>query len=86
MSMALGGKQVVQLLKMRALGFSQSEIAEVLDTSQQVIAYKLKKLKQQAENKGTDEVFNSILIGGMAGAATGLGVFALLELINELEK
>jgi hypothetical protein len=84
--MALGGKQVVQLLKMRALGFSQSEIAEVLDTSQQVIAYKLKKLKQQAENKGTDEVFNSILIGGMAGAATGLGVFALLELINELEK
>jgi transcriptional regulator len=84
--MALGGKQVVQLLKMRALGFSQSEIAEVLDTSQQVIAYKLKKLKQQAENKGTDEVFNSILIGGMAGASTGLGVFALLELINELEK
>ena len=84
--MALGGKQVVQLLKIRAFGFSQSEIAEVLDTSQQVIAYKLKKLKQQAENKGTDEVFNSILIGGMAGASTGLGVFALLELINELEK
>ena len=71
---------------MRALGFSQSEIAEVLDTSQQVIAYKLKKLKQQAVNKGTDEVFNSILIGGMAGAVTGLGVFALLELINGLEK
>lgn len=84
--MVLGTKQVIQLLKMRALGFSQSEIAEVLDTSQQVIAYKLKKLKQQAVNKGTDEVFNSILIGGMAGAVTGLGVFALLELINGLEK
>ena len=84
--MVLGAKQVIQLLKMRALGFSQSEIAEVLNTSQQVIAYKLKKLKQQAENKGTDEVFNSILIGGMAGAATGIGVYALLELMNGLEK
>ena len=80
--MALDARQLAELLKMRALGFSQSEIADALDTSQQVIAYQLKKLKEQATKKGTDEVFNAALIGGLAGAAAGIGVIALLELLK----
>ena len=80
--MALDPKQIAELLKMRALGFNQAEIANALDTSQQVIAYQLKKLKDRAKSKGTDEVFNDVLIGGLAGAATGIGVFALLELLK----
>ena len=80
--MALDAQQLSELLKMRALGFSQSEIAETLDTSQQVIAYQLKKLKEQARKKGTDEVFNAAMIGGLAGAAAGIGVVALLELLK----
>ena len=35
--MALTPKQVAELLKLRALGWSQSEIAEKLGTSQQVV-------------------------------------------------
>jgi hypothetical protein len=81
--MALDASQLAELLKMRALGFSQSEIAQTLDTSQQVIAYQLKKLKIQARKKGTDEVFNAALIGGLAGAATGIGIVALLELLRD---
>jgi orotate phosphoribosyltransferase-like protein len=81
--MALDASQLAELLKMRALGFSQSEIAQALDTSQQVIAYQLKKLKKQARKKGTDEVFNAALIGGLAGAATGIGIVALLELLRD---
>ena len=81
--MALDASQLAELLKMRALGFSQSEIAQALDTSQQVIAYQLKKLKKQARKKGTDEVFHAALIGGLAGAATGIGVVALLELLKD---
>jgi DNA-binding CsgD family transcriptional regulator len=80
--MALTPKQIAELLKMRALGFSQAEIADALKTSQQVIAYQLKKLKREATTKGTDEVFNAALIGGLAGAAAGIGVFALLELLK----
>ena len=80
--MALDANKIAELLKMRALGFSQAEIAKALDTSQQVIAYQLKKLKEQAKKKGTDEVFNAALIGGLAGAAAGIGVFALLELLK----
>ena len=80
--MALNAKQIAELLKMRALGFNQAEIAEALNTSQQVIAYQLKKLKEQAKKKGTDEVFNAALIGGLAGAAAGIGVIALMELLK----
>ena len=75
-------KQLAELLKMRALGFSQAEIADALNTSQQVIAYQLKKLKDQAKSKGTDEVFNAALIGGLAGAAAGIGIVALIELMK----
>ena len=80
--MALNPKQLAELLKMRALGFSQAEIADALNTSQQVIAYQLKKLKDQAKSKGTDEVFNAALIGGLAGAAAGIGIVALIELMK----
>jgi hypothetical protein len=81
--MGLTPKNIADLLKMRALGFNQSEIAEALSTSQQVIAYQLRKLKDQAKKKGTDEVFNAALIGGLAGAATGIGIIALMELLKD---
>ena len=85
-TMALNSKQIAELLKMRALGFNQAEIAEALNTSQQVIAYQLKKLKDQAKKKGTDEVFNSALIGGLTGAAAGIGIYAILEILNKQNK
>ena len=85
-NMALTPNQIAELLKLRALGWSQSEIAEKLNTSQQVIGYQLKKLKEQSKKRGTDEVFNAALIGGLAGAAAGIGVVALLELLKESTK
>ena len=51
MYMALTPKQIAELLKLRALGWSQAEIAEKLNTSQQVIGYQLKKLKEQSKKK-----------------------------------
>ena len=84
--MALTPNQIAQLLKLRALGWSQSEIAEILNTSQQVIGYQLKKLKQQSKEKGTDEVFNAVLIGGLAGAAAGIGIVTLIDLLKNSEK
>ena len=84
--MALDPKQLAELLKLRALGFSQAEIAETLNTSQQVIAYQLRKLKEKAKKNGTDEVFNAALIGGLAGAAAGIGIVALIELLKNSEE
>ena len=85
-NMALTPSQIAELLKMRALGFNQAAIADALNTSQQVIAYQLKKLKDQAKKKGTDEVFNAALIGGLTGAAAGIGMYAILELLNKQNK
>ena len=84
--MALTPNQIAELLKLRALGWSQSEIAEKLNTSQQVIGYQLRKLKEQSKKKGTDEVFNAALVGGLAGAAAGIGIVALLELLKDSKK
>ena len=70
--MALDPKQIAELLKLRALGFSQAEIAETLNTSQQVIAYQLRKLKKKAKETSADDVFNAALIGGLGGAAAGV--------------
>jgi len=81
--MALSPAQLAQLLKLRALGWSQTEIAVDLNVSQQTVAYNLKKLKEKSKKLGTDQVFNSALIGGLAGAAAGIGVVALLELLRE---
>jgi len=82
MAMALSPQQIMQLVKLRALGWSQVEIAERLGVSQQVIGYHLKKLKKKSQESGIDQVFNSALIGGLAGAATGIGVLAIMELLN----
>ena len=84
--MGLTPKMIAELLKLRALGWSQAEIAEKLETSQQVIGYHLRKLKKQSKEKGTDEVFNAALIGGLAGAAAGIGIVALLELLKETKE
>jgi len=81
--MALTPKQIAELLKLRALGWSQKEIAECLGTSQQVIGYHLKKLKRQSKERGADEVFNTALMAGLAGAAAGVTLVALLELLNK---
>ena len=84
--MALTPEQVANLLKLRALGWSQAEIAEQLKVSQQTIAYNLKKLKEQSKKLGADEVFNKAMLAGLAGAAAGVGLVALLELMKDNKK
>ena len=46
--MALTPQQLMELVKLRALGWSQAEIAEELGVSQQVIGYNLKKTVENA--------------------------------------
>lgn len=81
--MALSPNQIAELLKLRALGWSQAEIAERLGTSQQVVGYQLKKLKEQSMKLGTDQVFNAALIGGLAGAAAGISIATILKLLED---
>ncbi len=50
--MALDPSELAKLLKLRAVGWSQQEIADAIGTSQQVVAYHLKKLKEESLKRG----------------------------------
>ena len=77
--MALTPKQIASILRLRGLGWSQKEIAETLDVSQQVIAYHLKKLREKSRQTNPEDVFNNVLAGGLAGVAI---ITALAEIIK----
>ncbi len=83
--MALTPQQIASIMKLRGLGWSQKEIAETIGASQQVIAYHLKKLREQSKVKGVnaDDVFSTAILGGMA---VGAGIGALALLIDQLTK
>ncbi len=81
--MALTPQQIASIMKLRGLGWSQKEIAETIGASQQVIAYHLKKLREQSKEKGVDDVFSAAILGGMA---VGAGIGALALLIDQLTK
>tara|TARA_B100001996_G_C18243295_1_gene432345 strand:- start:25 stop:303 length:279 start_codon:yes stop_codon:yes gene_type:complete len=67
--MTLSPQQISSLIKLRAIGWSQSEIAESLGISQQVVAYNLKKLKEKSKEKSPDEIFSAALLGGLSTGA-----------------
>ncbi|SVC48392.1 uncharacterized protein METZ01_LOCUS301246 [marine metagenome] len=81
--MPLSPQQIASILKLRGLGWTQKEIADTIGASQQVVAYHLKKLREESKEKGADDVFSSALLGGMA---IGAGIGALALLLDQLTK
>ena len=82
--MALDATQLSELLKLRGIGWSQKEIAEKIVTSQQVVAYQLKKLKEDALKGDPEDVFNRALVGGLAvGAGIGAAAMMLAQLLKK---
>ena len=81
--MPLGPQQIASILKLRGLGRTQKDIADTIGASQQVVAYHLKKLREESKEKGADDVFSAALLGGMA---LGAGIGALALLIDQLAK
>ena len=67
----------------RDRGWTQKEIADTIGASQQVVAYHLKKLREESKEKGADDVFSAALLGGMA---LGAGIGALALFIDQLAK
>ena len=63
--MALEASQLAKLLKLRAVGWSQQEIADAIGTSQQVVAYQLRKLKEESMKKDPEDVFRELSIAGI---------------------
>ena len=82
-NMALDPSELAKL-KLRAVGWSQQEIADAIGTSQQVVAYHLKKLKEESLKRDPEEVFGAAILGGLAvGAGIGAAAMMLTSMLKK---
>ena len=63
--------KVATIAKMRALGYSQREIADEIGVSQPSVAYQLRKLKRMSRKGSKDEVLSKVLLGGFVDSLSG---------------
>ena len=74
---------IVEITSSRMESSRDCRTVENLSTSYRLST---KELKEQSKKIGTDEVFNAALIGGLVGAAAGIGIVALIELMKDSKK
>ena len=71
--------KVATIAKMRALGFSQREIAEEIGVSQPSVAYQLRKLKRMSAEGSKDELLSKVLLGGFLDSLSGSALARFLH-------
>ena len=67
------------IAKMRALGYSQREIAEEIGVSQPSVAYQLRKLKRMSAEGSKDELLTKVLLGGFIDSLSGSALARFLR-------
>jgi len=78
--------KVATIAKMRALGYSQREIAEEIGVSQPSVAYQLRKLKQRVKDRSRDEVLSKVLLGGFIDSLSGSALARFLNFSEAVEE
>ena len=78
--------KLATIAKMRALGYSQREIAEEIGVSQPSVAYQLRKLKQRVKDRSRDEVLSKVLLGGFIDSLSGSALARFLQFAPEEEE
>ena len=78
MERRLSRKEIAQIVKMRGLGYSQSDIAQVIGISQSGVQYQLSKLRRRAEEEDEDDLFLEMLVAAGIGVAAGIILAKLL--------
>ncbi len=72
-------EKIATIAKMRALGYSQREIAEEIGVSQPSVAYQLRKLKRMSVEGSKDEVLSRVLLGGFLDSLSGSALMKFLQ-------
>ena len=78
--------KLATIAKMRALGYSQREIAEEIGVSQPSVAYQLRKLKQRGKDRSRDEVLSKVLLGGFIDSLSGSALARFLNFSEAVEE
>ena len=76
-------QQIAKLVKLRALGWSQQEIAEQIGLSRQAVANQLQRLKNESLKTNVDDVLTEALLGGLVAAAGGIGLAMILDALKK---
>ena len=79
-------EKIATIAKMRALGYSQREIAEEIGVSQPSVAYQLRKLKQMSRGASKDEVLSRVLLGGFLDSLSGSALARFLRFSDSDEE
>ena len=74
------------IAKMRALGYSQREIADEIGVSQPSVAYQLRKLKRMAAEGPRDEVLSKVLLSGFLDSRSGSALLRVVQFSPEEEE
>ena len=72
-------KKLATIAKMRALGWSQREIAKEIGVSQPSVAYQLRKLKRMSVGSSKDEVLSRVLLGGFLDSLSGSALMKFMQ-------
>jgi hypothetical protein len=78
--------KLATMAKMRALGYSQREIAEEIGVSQPSVAYQLRKLKGMSVEGSRDELLSRILLGGFLDSLSGSALARFLNFSDAVEE
>ena len=78
--------KIATIAKMRALGYSQREIAEEIGVSQPSVAYQLRKLKRMSSGASKDEVLSKVLLGGFLDSLSGSALARFLRFSDSGEE
>ena len=72
-------KDILEIVKMRGLGYSQEDIGQRLGVRQSAVQYQLSRLNNRAETEGLDDVFLALIAGAVLGAAAALMLQQIFE-------
>ena len=78
--------KLATMAKMRALGYSQREIAEEIGVSQPSVAYQLRKLKRMSVGSSKDELLSRVLLGGFLDSLSGSALARFLHFSESEEE
>ena len=79
----MDASKLATIAKMRALGYSQREIADEIGVSQPSVAYHLRKLKGLAAEGPRDEVRSKVLLSGFLDSLSGSALLRFLQFSPE---
>lgn len=75
----LNDRDIAEIVKLRGLGFSQTDIGNRLGVKQSAVQYQLARINERARNEGIEDVFLALIVGAGLGIAAGIILDKLLE-------